>query len=83
MMVALSGGIPTVLASNQCQPEGAKVDGAGIYWADVCADSVSTVALGGGTITTLATGQAKLGGLVLGPSTIYWTSSTGVMSVPK
>jgi hypothetical protein len=75
MKLAVAGGVPVTLASEQKAPNGIVVDDANVYWTNNSAGgAVMKVAIAGGTPVTLATGQAFPYGITVDAKSVYWTN---------
>jgi len=75
MMVPISGGTPTTIASNQSYPNSIAVDATSVYWTNNGDGTVMKVASAGGTPTTLATGQGNPDGIAVDATSVYWTNN--------
>lgn len=74
MKVALSGGMPVILAPTGGQ--GIAVDDANVYWTDFGnPGSVSKVSIRGGAATVLATDLQYPAGIAVDATSVYWVNS--------
>jgi hypothetical protein len=73
MKLSRTGGIPTVLASQQYDPGCIAVDESSVYWADG-KGKIMKVGRDGGPTVILASTQPELSTLVVDSSNVYWTN---------
>ena len=75
MKVALAGGSPVNLASEQSYPWGIAVDAASVYWTNYHGGEVMKVALAGGSPVTLASTQNGPRRIAVDATSVYWTNN--------
>ncbi len=85
MQVAIAGGTPKTLASNQSVPLGIAVSGSTVTWAEFVLSApgaIESAPVGGGAVTTLVANVTDPFGLAVSAGSVYWTDNvpTGVGS---
>ena len=75
--MAIDGGAPVILASEQGGPDTVAVEGANVYWTNGANGTVMTVPVVGGTPSTLASGQPGADHTAVDATSVYWTTSGG------
>jgi sugar lactone lactonase YvrE len=84
MKVALDGGAPVKLVSDEGYPSSIAVDATSVYWTSCSGDTVSKAPLDGGSPTLLASGQGCPIAIAVYGAYVYWLNSGpgAVMRVP-
>lgn len=80
MKMALGGGNPTPLATNQ-SPYGIAVDASFVYWTS--GQNVMRVGIGGGSPSVVTTDASVASSIAVDASFVYWTGANKVMKAPK
>lgn len=85
LKVALDGGLPITLGSEQMSPSSIAGDSTSVYWtndADIFSGgAVMKVPLEGGPPSKLAIAQDNPRGIAVDDTSIYWSTKTTVMKL--